>query len=103
MDNKTILEVARRNGDRGNEYETIEGIKASLISMASMLVTAMILFAIDFFLKGVVNVSLLIVAVVAVGIDMLYRGITFKKIWRIVLGTALVLIALVMIVVRVVL
>lgn len=103
MDNKTILEAARNNGDRGNEYELKENIRASMISTVVLLVVGMILFAIEYYVKGVLNVSLIILGVTVIGTDMLYRGIAFKKIWRIILGSVLLLIALIMIIARVVL
>ena len=103
MDNKTILEAARNNGDRGNEYELKENIRASMISTVVLLVVGMILFAIEYYVKGVLNVSLIILGVTVIGTDMLYRGITFKKLWRIILGSVLLLIALIMIIARVVL
>ena len=103
MDNKTILEAARNNGDRGNEYELKENIRSSMVSSVVMLVVGMILFAIEYYVKGVLNVSLIILGVTVIGTDMLYRGITFKKLWRIILGSVLLLIALIMIIARVVL
>lgn len=103
MDNKTILEAARNNGDRGNEYELKENIRASMISTVVLLVVGMMLFAIEYYVKGVLNVSLIILGVTVIGTDMLYRGITFKKLWRMILGSVLLLIALIMIIARVVL
>ncbi len=103
MDNKTILEAARNNGDRGNEYELKENIRASMISTVVLLVVGMMLFAIEYYVKGVLNVSLIILGVTVIGTDMFYRGITFKKLWRMILGSVLLLIALIMIIARVVL
>jgi Flp pilus assembly protein TadB len=81
MDNKSILEAARNNGDRGNEYELKENIRSSMVSAVVLLVVGMILFAIEYYVKGVLNVSLIILGVSVIGTDMLYRGIAFKKIW----------------------
>lgn len=103
MDKKSILEAARNNGDYGNEYENKESVRASLVSAVVMLVVGMILFAIEFYMKGMLNVSLFIVGVAAIASDMLYRGIAFKTVWRIVLGGILSFVALVMIIARVVL
>ena len=103
MDNKTILESARNNGDRGNEYEMKENIRATMISTVVLLAVGMILFAIEYYVKGVLNVSLIILGVSAIGTDMLYRGITFKTLWRIIIGSVISLIALIMIIARVVL
>ena len=103
MYKKKILEAARNNGDRGNEYELKENIRSSMVSTVVMLVVGMFLFAVEYYAKGVLNVSLIILGVTVIGTDMLYRGIAFKKIWRIILGATLTLIALIMIIARVVL
>ena len=103
MDNKSILEAARNNGDRGNEYEMKENIRSSMVSTVAMLVVGMFLFAVEYYAKGILNVSLIILGVTVIGTDTLYRGIAFKKIWRIILGAILALIALIMIIARVVL
>ena len=103
MDNNKILEAARNNGDRGSEYELKENIRSSMVSTAVMLVVGMFLFAVEYYAKGALNVSLIILGVTVLGTDMLYRGIAFKKIWRIILGAILALIALIMIIARVVL
>lgn len=79
MDKKTILEAARNNADRGNEYESKESVRASLISAVAMLTVGMLLFVVEYFIKGLLNVSLIIVGVSAIAADMLYKGIAFKK------------------------
>lgn len=103
MDNKSILEAARNNGDRGHEYENKESVRASLVSAVVVLVVGMILFVVEFYMKDIVNISLVIVGVAAIASDMLYRGIAFKTLWRILIGGILSFVALVMIIARVVL
>ena len=102
MDKKSILEAARKNGDRGNEFELRENIGASVVSAISMLAVGMLLFLIEYFMMGVPNVSLIILGVTAIAADTLYKGIVFKKYWRIVLGSSLALVAVIMIIARVV-
>lgn len=103
MNNEKILEAARNNGNRGHEHESNVEDRASLLTLASILIVGMILFIIDYFAKGVLNVSLLTVGVTAIASDLLYKGIINKKIWRIVLGVILSLVALIMIIAQVVL
>ena len=103
MDNKSILAAAQKNKDKGNEYELKQNIKAFLICTISMLVLIIILFLIDYFVKGVFNVSLIIIAIIAVGTYTLSQGIYFKRIWKIILGAVFCSIALLMILARVVL
>ena len=102
MDKNTILESARNNGDRGNEYEFKESIRSSMVSTVVMIVVGMMLFAVEYYAKGIVNVSLIILGVTVIGTDMLYKGIAFKKIWRIIPGGIFALIALIMIIAMVV-
>ena len=52
MDNKSILEAARNNGDRGNEYEMKENIRSSMISTVAMLVVGMFLLDTEVFFIG---------------------------------------------------
>ena len=103
MNNKSILEAARKNKERGSEYELKKNIQAYLICTIAMLISGMILFFIDYFVKGTLNISLIIVAIIAISSNTLYQGITFKKVWKIILGAILCLIALIMIIARVVL
>ena len=55
MDKKTILEAARKNGDRGREWEWNVEEKSSLLTLISVLVISLVLFAIDYFAKNIVS------------------------------------------------
>ena len=103
MDKKTILEAARKNGDRGHEWEWNVEEKSSLLTLIAVLVISVILFVIDYFVKNIVNTSISIICVTAIGADVFYKGIVYKKKWRIILGGILAFVAIVMIIARVVL
>lgn len=103
MNKDKILEAARKKENRSEEYEYDVENSASLISACAILIVGMILFAIEYHLKDMVNVSLITLGVTAIGVDTLYKGIAFKKVWKIVVGIVLSLIALIMIVARLVL
>ena len=91
MDNKTILDAAQHNGDRGSEFEHKENVRASLMSAILTILVGVILFVMDFFMKNIVNGSLVILGVI------LYRGITYKQIWKIIVGATLSFVVLFMI------
>lgn len=95
MDKKDILKAAQNSGRRGNEFEMREDTSSSLISFAASLTIGTILFIIEFCVKGIVNMSLIIVAATAVGADMLYSGIVFRKAWKVILGIISLLFALI--------
>ena len=98
MDKEKILESARKNGDRGNEYELRENTRASLVSFLATLSGIMLLLAIDYFKNGLINISLIIVGAIAMGAECLYSGIVFGKKIKALLGAITLLIALIMIV-----
>ena len=102
MDKNVILQAAQRNRDRGKEFEIHEDTASSLISFAASLMVGIILFAVDYFIKGIINVSLIIVGITALGADTLYRGIVFRKVWKIIVGSILLAIALLIIITYVV-
>ena len=86
MDNKEILEAAQRNKTRGNEYENQEFIKSSLLCSIVALIIGSILFLVEYFVKGNVNFSLIIVGLTATAVQLLYEGIKTKKRWLIIAG-----------------
>ena len=86
MDNKTILEAARNNKGRGQEYENKESVRSSLLGSAIAVVIGMILFLIEYFVKDSINVSLIAVGMTAACVQSLYEGIKTKKTYLIVIG-----------------
>ena len=86
MDNKSILEVARNNKTRGQEYENKESVRSSLLGSAISILIGIILFLIEFFVKGSINISLIAVGMTAACVQSLYEGIKNKKSYLIVIG-----------------
>ena len=86
MDNKTILEAAKNNIGRGQEYENKESVRSSLLGSAIAVVIGVILFLIEYFAKDSINVSLIAVGMTAACVQSLYEGIKTKKTYLIVVG-----------------
>ena len=98
MDKNQILEAAQKNGDRGYEYEYNISDRASLLTLVTVLVVVMLLSFVEYFAKGYVNLGFLIVGATAIATDTLYNGIAFKKAWKIVVGSLLALITIILII-----
>ena len=98
MDKNKILEAAQKNGDRGYEYEYNVSDRASLLTLVTVLVVVMLLSVVEYFAKGYVNLGFLIVGATAIATDTLYNGIAFKKAWKIVVGSLLVLMTIILII-----
>ena len=98
MDKNKILEAAQKNGDRGYEYEYNISDRASLLTLVTVLVVVMLLSFVEYFSKGYVNLGFLIVGATAIATDTLYNGIAFKKAWKIVIGSFLALITIILII-----
>lgn len=88
MDKKTILEAARNNKSRGQEYENKESVRSNLLGSEIAISIGLILFLIEYFVKGYVNVSLIAVGMTAACVQSLYEGIKTKKTYLIVIGCA---------------
>lgn len=86
MDNKSILEAARNNKGRGQEYEHRESARSSLLGSAIAIMLGMVLFLIEYFVKDSINVSLIAVGMTAACVQSLYEGIKTKKIYLTVIG-----------------
>ena len=97
MDKNTILEAAQKNKSRGEEFEFHKERNSYLMSYAASIIIGMILFVIDYFINSILNTSLMVIGVVSVGSNLLFTGITFKKLWKIILGSILLVVALMII------
>ncbi len=86
MDNKTILEVARSNKTRGQEYENKASVRSNLLGSAIALIVGVILFLVEYFVKNSINVSLIAVGMTAACVQSLYEGIKTKRIYLIIIG-----------------
>lgn len=86
MDNKTILEAARNNKNRGKEYENKESIKSNLLGSSIAIIIGIILFLIEYFTNNTINISLIAVGMTTTCVQSLYEGIKTRKIYLIIIG-----------------
>lgn len=98
MDKNKILEAAQKNGHRGYEYEYNVSDRASLLTLIIVILVVMLLSVVEYFAKGYVNLGFLIVGTTAIATDTLYNGISFKKAGKIVVGSFLALITIILII-----
>ena len=94
MKNDDILKAAQNNKIRGKEFENREETLSTMLSYAASIIVGTILFAVEYYCKAHINVSLIIVAFTAIGSDALYKGIRLKKTLSTVIGIILSTIAL---------
>lgn len=94
MENKQILEAARRNTARGREFESRESIRSSLLGAICSTVLGTVLFLLNYFVGGKVSLELIAVAMTYAAAQLLYEGIRVKKPLFIVLGAIEAAIAL---------
>lgn len=86
MDKNKILEAARNNKNRGQEYENRESVRSNLLGSAVAIVLGVILFLIEYFANDSVNVSLIAIGMTAACVQSLYDGIRNKKVYLIIIG-----------------
>ncbi len=94
LSNEQILKSARGDKNRGNEYEKRESTRSSLLGAAVAIVVGIVLFLLDYFIKGNINVDLLAVGMTMAGVQMLYEGIKCRRVYAIVFGIIDLIIAL---------
>ncbi len=95
MDNEKILEAARKDKNRGKEYENKETIRSSLIGAFVSVIIGLIVFFVEYFVKGNVNIGVIIVMTTAACIQHFYEGIKIKKAYSIVKGVVYICIDIV--------
>ena len=95
MDNNSILEAARKDKHRGQEYENKESIRSNLLSSAITLAVAGVLLLVEILAMDHWNVSLIIVILVFTGVDPLYEGLKLKRYLKIASGLIKLLAALI--------
>lgn len=86
MDNEKILEAARKNKNRGKEYENKESTRSGLMGTLAALIVGIVLFLIEYFVSNSVNVGMIAVGMTACGVQSLYEGIKLKKSYLTVTG-----------------
>lgn len=94
MNNEKILESARKNKNRGREYENKAATRSSLLGTFVALLVGIGLFLLEYFINDSANVGLIAVGMTASGVQSLYEGIKVKKLYLTIFGIIQMLIAL---------
>lgn len=95
MENKKILEVARKNTTRGKEYESKALEKSNTVGIIVSTIVGCALFWLEYFIRHTLNIGLVAVCLAAVGIQSLYEGIKIKKTRLIIVGSVETIMAVV--------
>ena len=95
MNNEKILEAARREKNRGKEFEQKESIRSSLLGILAALLVGGVLFLVEYFVNNSVNIGFIAIVMSASGVQSLYEGLKFRKIYLTIIGVIQVLFALV--------
>jgi hypothetical protein len=86
MNKEDILAAARGDKDRGKEYESNQSKRGGLLGSGIALFVGMLLFLLEFLVRGTPDFGLLAVGMTSVGVQFLYEGITVRKAWMIIAG-----------------
>ena len=86
MNRNEILEAARKNPERGSEYENKVSVKSNLWGALISAVLCILLVIVEVFAKNTINYGLLAVGTVPLAVQQLYEGIVLKKKWAICVG-----------------
>mgnify|MGYP000008876308 FL=1 len=95
MNNEKILEAARKNKNRGKEFEQKESTRSSLLGTLVALLVGIGLFLLEYFINNSVNIGLIAVGMTASGVQSLYEGLKVRKLSLTVIGAIQTLIALI--------
>ncbi len=90
MNREEILNAAQ-SGPKNDENEKRTDLRAGTLSLASGLLLAILMVAIQYFVKNTVNTGILAVITFTEGLPDLISGIRLRKPWRIVTGIVLLL------------
>lgn len=94
MNNEKILESARKNKNRGREYENKAATRSNLWGSFVALLVGVGLFLLEYCIKDSVNIGLIAVGMTASGVQSLYEGIKVKKLYLTISGIIQMLIAI---------
>ena len=95
MNNEKILEAARKNKNRGKEFEQKESTRSSLLGTLVALLVGIGLFLLEYFINDTVNIGFIAVGMTASGVQSLYEGLKVRKLSLTVIGAIQTLIALI--------
>ena len=95
MNNEKILEAARKNKNRGKEFEQKESTRSSLLGTLVALLVGIGLFLLEYFVNNSVNIGFIAIGMTASGVQSLYEGLKVKRHYLTVLGAVQTLIAII--------
>ena len=95
MNKEQILNAAKKNELKANEYETTESVRSSLLGMIIAIVVGSVFFLIELCVGKSVNVSLISVVSALMGIQWLRDGIKLRRIHLIAAGIVFLVVALI--------
>lgn len=95
MNNEKILEAARKNKNRGKEFEQKESTRSSLLGILVALLVGIGLFLLEYFVNNSVNIGFIAIGMTASGVQSLYEGLKVKRHYLTVLGAVQTLIAII--------
>jgi len=94
MNNEKILESARKNKDKGKEYEKKEVTRSNLLGSLVALIVGASLFLLEYLVDNSINIGFIAIGMTASGVQSLYEGFKIKKIYLLFSGIIQTLIAL---------
>ena len=95
MNKEEILAAARKNKQRGCEFENRVSTKGNLLGFLVSLILSVFLFFIEFFLDGTANWGLVSVVMTASGVQSLFEGIKMGKKYSLIIGILMLVLAVV--------
>ena len=95
MNSEKILEAARKNKTRGQEFENEESDRGNLLGTFVTILVGTILFLLEYYICKSINIGLVAVGMTFVGTQSLYEGTRIKKIHLIIMGAIASLIAII--------
>ena len=93
--NKEDILAAARNEKKGKEYEYKASLKSGLLGTLVALVVGAVLFFSEYSMKGTYNWGFLAIVFAGGCADWLYEGIKTRKVWQIIGGAVIGLVALI--------
>ena len=95
MNKEEILSAARKNKQRGREFENRASTNSSLLGLFIALILSVFLFFFEYFLGGTVNYGLVSVVMTAAGVQSLVESIKMGKKYSLIIGILLLVFAVV--------
>ena len=93
MDNQKILEAARKNKNRGEEFENKVYARSGSVGTFVSLIVGVGLILLEYINRGSFNFGLIAVWLTGAGTQLLVEGISFKKLYLIIIGIIQILFA----------